>query len=88
MPLVQVRRAPAPAPSAIASSLNSRRVTRKAAILGRFVFRRRGCRRRRGGNFYRRIIGADLSQRFCNTSRLHNLRVRAVYGSAPAIVGP
>src|SRR5580693_646953 len=47
MPLVQVRRAPAPAPSTIASSRNSRLyVTRNAAILGRFIFRRRSCRTR------------------------------------------
>ena len=61
MPLVQVRRAPAPAPSAIASSRNSRlRVTRNAAIFGRFVCRGRGCHRRQGRNFYRRVIGADF----------------------------
>jgi hypothetical protein len=68
MPLVRVRCAPAPAPSAIASSLNYPLcVTRNVTILGRFVFREHSCGRRLGRNFYRRIIGADLSQR-CNTS--------------------
>src|SRR5262249_35104872 len=66
LPLVQVRRAPAPAPSAIASSLNCPLcVTRNVTILGRFVFRRHSCGRRRGRYFYRRVILADLSQR-CN----------------------
>ena len=91
MPLVRVRRAPAPAPSAIASSLNCPLcVTRNAAILGRFVFCGRDCRRQRGRSFYRRIIGADLGQRICNTSRLDNLRIRAgfVYGYTQAIIGP
>jgi hypothetical protein len=80
---------PAPAPSAVASSLNCPLcVTRNAAILGRFVFRRRGRGRRRGRNFCRRIIGADVTQR-CYTRRLNNLRVcdGFVYGRTQASLG-
>jgi hypothetical protein len=84
MLLAQVRRAPAPVPSAIASSRNSRlRVMRNTAILDSFAFH--GRRRRR--NFYRRIIGPHLGQRIYNISRLSDLRVGAgfVYGRRRAI---
>jgi len=58
------------------------------ALLGRFALRRLGCGRRRGRNFYRRIIGSDLGQ-WCNTCRRHNLRVRTGFAcdSTGATVG-